>query len=102
MIFEKARQGDRHSIDAVDSAARYMGRMIGSVVNLLNLEAILIGGGVAEAGDYFIEKIRFYTEQVAWFTFTEDLKILPATLLNEAGILGAASLAISEMSERKE
>ncbi len=101
LIFEKAiNEGDVHSMQVIDSAARYLGRALGSVVNLLNLEAIIIGGGVASSGDYFIDKIRFYTEQTAWKLFTRDLKIVPAQLLNDAGIIGAASLAIEEIIEK--
>ena len=99
ILFAKASDGDRYSLEAIDSACRYLGRMLGSVINLLNLQTILIGGGVAASGDFLIDRIRFYTEQVAWHTFTENLIILPAKLLNDAGIMGAASLAISEMKE---
>ncbi|OHD15105.1 MAG: hypothetical protein A2086_15250 [Spirochaetes bacterium GWD1_27_9] len=96
LIFDRAQNGDPYSVDAVDSAARYLGRMLGGLVNLLNLQAIIIGGGVAASGDYFIKKIEFYCHQVAWYMFTKDLKIIPAKLLNDAGILGAASLIIEE------
>jgi len=99
IIFKKAHEGDPHSFQAVDSAARYLGRMLGSIINLLNLEAIIIGGGVAASGNYFIEKIKFYCEQVAWNLFTKELKIIPAKLLNDAGIIGAASLAIQEYNK---
>jgi glucokinase len=97
LIFEKAIKGDLHSIDAVDNAARFLGKTLGGVINLLNLEAIILGGGVAESGDFFIKKIWFYLEQTAWFVFTKNLRILPAKLLNDAGIIGAASLAITEL-----
>lgn len=97
MIFDRAQAGDMHSIDAVDSAARYLGRMLGGLVNLLNFQAIIIGGGVASSGDYFLKKIEFYCHQVAWYMFTKNLKILPAKLLNDAGIIGAASLVAEEL-----
>jgi glucokinase len=100
MIFQRAENGDPYSIDAIDSAARYLGRMLGGIVNLLNIQSIIIGGGVAESGNYFIEKIRFYCTQVAWYVFTKNLQIIPAKLLNDAGIIGAASLAITEMQEK--
>ena len=95
IIFEHAEKGDPYSIETVDSAARYLGRVLGGIVNLLNLEAIIIGGGVVLAGNFFIEKIKYYSNQVAWNLFTKELHIIPAKLLNDAGILGAASLPIS-------
>ncbi len=100
LVFERAIAGDLHSIDAVESAARYLGRLLGGIVNLLNLQAIIIGGGIAASGDYYIEKIKFYCSQVAWYSFTKDLKIIPAKLLNDAGIIGAASLILEEEKEK--
>lgn len=94
MIFEKAQAGDAYSLDTVDNAARYLGRMLGGIINLLNLEAIVIGGGVAQAGNFFIDKVDFYTKQVAWYSFTHNLQVIPAKLLNDAGILGAAALTL--------
>ena len=101
IIFQKAQEGDPHSLQAIDSAARYLGRMLGSIVNLLNIEAIIIGGGIAASGDIFIKKIKFYIDQISWNIFTKDLKVLPAELLNDAGIIGAASLIIEEIKETK-
>ncbi|HOJ63378.1 MAG TPA: ROK family protein [Spirochaetota bacterium] len=99
LIFDKAEKGDIYSIDAVDSAARYLGRLLGGIVNLLNLQAIIIGGGVSSS-QYFIEKIKFYCIQVAWYSFTKNLKILPAKLWNDAGIIGAASLILEDLLEK--
>ena len=95
LIFDRAEKGDPYSIDAIDSAARYLGRLLGGIVNLLNLQAIIIGGGVSSS-KYFIDKIRFYCNQVAWYSFTKNLKIVPAKLLNDAGIIGAASLILED------
>lgn len=97
LIFERAEKGDIYSIDAIDSAARYLGKLLGGIVNLLNLQAIIIGGGVSSS-KYFIDKISFYCRQVAWYSFTKNLKILPAKLFNDAGIIGAASLIVEELS----
>lgn len=99
LIFEKAHNGDPYSVEAIDSAARYLGRVLGGIVNLLNLDAIIIGGGVSLSGMYFIDKIKYYCNQVAWNFLIKDLQILPAKLQNNAGIIGAASLAIHELEK---
>ena len=99
LIFDRAEKGEPYSLDAIDSAARYLGKLLGGIVNLLNLQAIIIGGGVSSS-DYFIDKIRFYCNQVAWYSFTKNLKILPAKLCNNAGIIGAASLILEDLLER--
>lgn len=100
MVFTKAQAGDKHSISAVDNAAKHLGMVIGSTINLLNLDAVIIGGGVAQAGNYFIDRIKFYCEQTAWKSFMDNLPIIPANLLNDAGILGAASLIIEDKHEK--
>lgn len=96
LIFHKAKEGDFDSISAIDNAAKHLGDVIGSFINLLNLDAIIIGGGVAQAGNYFIDKISSYAKQTAWKIFFEEIAILPAKLLNDAGIIGAASLILEE------
>lgn len=96
IIFDKAKAGDDASIFAVDNAASHLGTVIGSFINMLNLDTVIIGGGVAMAGNFFLDKIAFYTKQVAWPLFMENLQILPAKLQNDAGIIGAASLILEE------
>ena len=96
IIFDKAKAGDAASIHAVDNAAAHLGTVIGSFINMLNLDAVIIGGGVAMAGNFFLDKIAFHTKQIAWPLFMENLPILPAKLQNDAGIIGAASLILEE------
>lgn len=96
MILDKAKNGDVYSVEAVDTAVSYLGRLLGSIVNLLNLEAVIIGGGVAAAGEYYMNKVNFYVNQIAWKSFSYNLEVLPAKLLNDAGIIGAASLILEE------
>lgn len=101
LIFKNAMEGEPYSLDIVNEAARYLGRILGGVINLLNLEAIIIGGGVAAAGDFFIDKIKFYSSQVAWYLLTQNLQFLCAELINDAGIIGSASLAMNELKHKK-
>lgn len=100
MIFNRAKDGDIDSINAVDTACRYLGHVMGSVVNLLNLDAVIIGGGVAAAGNYYIEKVDYFLKQVGWISFCKNLKVLPAELLNDAGIIGAASLILEDIKHQ--
>jgi glucokinase len=100
-IFDQALKGEPYSLDIVNEAARYLGRILGGIVNLLNLEAIIIGGGVASAGDFFLNKIEFYCDQIAWYLLSQELQFVQAKLKNNAGIIGSASLAIAEL-ERDE
>lgn len=91
-IFDAARQGDSFSLDIIDYETEYLAMGIGNILNILNPEVIVIGGGVALAGDILFnplkEKLKKYVLPVA----LEDLKIVPGVLGNEAGIKGAVGL----------
>ena len=91
-IFDAAKQGDTFSLDIIDYETEYLAMGIGNILNILNPEVIVIGGGVALAGDILFnplkEKLKKYVLPVA----LEDLKIVPGVLGNEAGIKGAVGL----------
>jgi glucokinase len=71
-----------------------LGVGLSNVVWLLNPHRIVIGGGVAKAGDRLLGKIRNTIRERTEKTFWEHLEIVPATLGNDAGIIGAATLAL--------
>ena len=91
-IFDAAKQGDSFSLDIIEYKTEYLAMGIGNILNILNPEVIVIGGGVALAGDILFnplkEKLKKYVLPVA----LEDLKIVPGVLGNEAGIKGAVGL----------
>jgi glucokinase len=65
-----------------------------NVIWLVNPDRIVIGGGVAQAGERLFKYIRETIKGRCEKTFWEKLEVVPATLGNDAGIIGAASLAL--------
>jgi glucokinase len=65
-----------------------------NVIWLVNPDRIVLGGGVAQAGERLFKYIRDTIEHRCEKTFWEKLEVVPATLGNDAGIIGAASLAL--------
>ena len=65
-----------------------------NVIWLVNPDRIVIGGGVAQAGERLFGYIRQTIRTRCDKTFWEKLEIVPATLGNDAGIIGAATLAL--------
>ena len=63
-----------------------------SVINLLNPEKVIIGGGVAECGELLLEPIRRTVKQRAMVVAGETVQIVPAQLGNSAGVIGASML----------
>jgi glucokinase len=74
-----------------------LGVALANVVWLLNPDAIIIGGGVSKAGDLLFEPIRKTIQSSTMPTFYESLKILPAALGNDAGVIGSASIALDSL-----
>jgi glucokinase len=76
-----------------------IGVALANVVWLLNPDTIVLGGGVAKAGDLLFEPIRKTIQEVTMPTFYEGLKIVPAALGNDAGAIGSASVALDSMPQ---
>jgi glucokinase len=78
----------------VDDAARALGAAIGSMVNFLNPEVIVIGGGVAGAlGDPFLERIWEIAQRYTLPGAADGVRCVPAALKDDSGIYGAAAFA---------
>jgi len=97
LVAEKAGAGDPAARDTLEEAARYIAQALGTILNLLDLEACLIGGGVASAGDLLLEPVRRRLPDYCWPEIGRDVRILPAQLGNDAGILGAAAQALERL-----
>jgi glucokinase len=78
----------------MNRAAKSIGIALGSLVNLLGPEIIVLGGGVVEAmGSEFIKRIDQATRKIAFDICARNLKIVEAELGDDAGVIGAAMLA---------
>lgn len=91
-IFDAAKERDIFSLDLVDYEAEYLAMGIANILNIINPETIVLGGGVALAGDILLDPLRKKLEKYALPVTLEDLKIVQGILGNEAGIKGAVGL----------
>ncbi len=92
IISKAALKGDRLSIDFWNTVGERIGVTLAGIVNLLNPERIIIGGGVADAGEPLFKSIRRTVGERALPVPGKAVKILKAKLGNDAGIIGAAAL----------
>lgn len=91
MIAEAAQEGDLWARELFEEVGKTLGIALASTMNLLCLDAIVIGGGICEAWDLFIGSLRTeYVKRVMPGTKPE-VPILPWQLKDAAGILGAAA-----------
>lgn len=96
-VGQAAMQGDAAAIAVVGKAAEYLGIGIANLVNILNPDTVVIGGGVARLGEILLEPVRETAAQHALKPAFEAVKIVGAELGTNAGVVGAVSLVLSKL-----
>lgn len=91
-IFEASLEGDELANKILSDTGRYLGIGLASVVNILDIKTFIIGGGISAAGSILIESIESSIKEHGIREIVKDVRVYPAKLKNQAGILGAASL----------
>ena len=92
-IFACAAQGEEIARCAIDATARRIAQALGTMINLLNLQACLIGGGIAQAGDQLIEPVYSHLPQFTWPYLLSRSRLALAATGDDAGLLGATITA---------
>ncbi|MBI5145211.1 MAG: ROK family protein [Candidatus Omnitrophica bacterium] len=87
-----AKKKNKKAVQLWTETARHLGRALVGVVNLLNPDAIVIGGGVAGAGKILFDRIRKVILEEAMPVQARQVKIVKAALGNDAGLIGASLL----------
>jgi glucokinase len=99
VVGQAALDGDPEAQAILDRAGRNLGVAIANVVNLLNPEVFIIGGGVIYGvGDLILNPVRDEAYKNTYPPYRKYLKIIPAVLMSQSGILGAAALAWDHLS----
>ena len=92
IVAEAAKQGDKVALKIFERMGEYIGIGLASVVNLLNPEKIVIGGGVADAGDILFTPLINTLKKRAMPIQAKSVSVVPAQLGNAAGVIGASLL----------
>ena len=92
-VFDAARQGDTLAVSVYNRYTDYLAQAIASVVNLLDPEVIVLGGGVSKAGHFLLDPLTQKYKQYIVFNDQPLPPVKIAVLGPEAGIIGAAMLS---------
>jgi glucokinase len=93
LITELAHDGDPVARDAIETVGRALGVGLSSLVNILNPEVIVIGGGVIAAGEMLLDPARREMRQRALLPARDAVRIVAAEFGDQAGMIGAALMA---------
>jgi glucokinase len=94
LITEAAQDGDPFAVELLAALAYWLGGGIASLAAVLDPAAVVIGGGVSEAGDLLLDPMRAaFESHLSGFGHHPTAEIRLATLGNKAGVIGAADLA---------
>ncbi len=98
LVTELAHDGDESAIEALALIGSRLGVALASIVNMLNPEVIVIGGGVIAAGEFLLAPARAEVAARALPPSRDYVRIVAARFGVEAGMIGAAALAIDELA----
>jgi predicted NBD/HSP70 family sugar kinase len=92
-----ALQGDAAARGLLRESGRALGEVLAVAINLLNPAAVVIGGDMAAAFDFYVAGVRESVYRRAAPIATRDLRFLPATHGDRAGVVGCGALALDHV-----
>jgi len=93
-VYKLAQSGDAAALSVFEKMGRYLGITLAGLVNVLNPEMIIVGGGAAASWDAFIDHVRAEICERAFDEPADRAQIVRSKLGDNAGILGAAKSAL--------
>jgi len=99
-VFKHCASGDKLAGEVVDGTAKALGLICVNILHATGPQRIVFAGGMIGAGNLLLTEIRYYFAQYIWSLKDETVEICFATLGEDAGIIGAAALAIHSQKQR--
>ena len=96
-IIKAAMKGDLLAIELIEEVGNTLGKHIAGLINLLNPELVVLGGTVAQAGDYLLFPVKSAIRKYALNLVGGDTAVRISKLGDTAGVIGACMLARSKM-----
>lgn len=91
-LCDDAARGHRTALEALHRAGRALGLAISSATALCDLDVVALGGGLSQAGSLLLRPLEETLRRYARLEFTRDVRVVPAALGQDAGLIGAAAL----------
>jgi len=91
-IYKAALDGDSFARELLRDAGKHLGIGIANIINLISPEAIILAGGLIGAWDIYIQEAIKEASRRSFKELFDTVKIIPSSLMDDAGILGSAGL----------
>lgn len=101
MIVALYHAGDALAREVMEEHWDYLSTGIISIIHIFSPQTVVIGGGISEAGEFYLDELRKRVFARAMAVCSEETRIVGATLGNRAGCLGAAGLAFRLAEEKR-
>lgn len=98
-LIDAAHAGDVHCREVLEQAGRYLGLGVSNLLNLLNPSLIVLGGELAEAGDFFLDAVRSSVRERAMLKAAQEAEISFSGLGDDAVAVGAATVVLEHAFE---
>lgn len=96
MVAEAANKGDKLARGIIEKTGEYLGTGIANVINLFNPQMVIIGGGVAQAGNLIFNPLKKTMKKRAFPVPAKVVKIVASSLGRDCTVIGAATLVLRE------
>lgn len=98
-ILDAVKREDLLCLELIEDVGRELGRWLAGLINIFNPETVIIGGVLAETGDYLLQPVRVAMRRYSLNLVNKDTKIVLSQLGHDAGVLGACVIARSRAFE---
>lgn len=99
LVTEAASTGDAVAVRIFAEVGRRLGEGVAGLVNILDPEIVVIGGGASEAGEILLAPLRIaFAASLEGVDVRPEVPIVPASLGNDAGAIGAALIALEAVA----
>lgn len=95
-VFDLAKQNDPLALKVTSAVCDQLGLALSIVAVTINPQYIIIGGGVSNAGDFLLQRVQESYNRYVFSSVKKTTTLTLATLGNEAGVIGAASLILNK------
>ena len=96
-LLEALHAGDARAREVIEQGGRKLGRALGNLMNVLDVETIIINSDIAAAGEAYFASLREEVSKFFFLSSERPLRVVPSKLGRDAGLLGAVTLILREM-----